>query len=93
MVELITTVPCWLAPTLVPLKAKTPVILVEDCGESVVDPSVPLTLFPLVPVKTRLYVPVGTLLETVTVKLVLPPVMMALVPLIEVVTVPAEPTI
>ena len=66
---------------MVPLKAKTPVILVEDCGVIVVEPMLPVVLTPsLVAVNTRLSPPKRVLLVTVTIKLVLPPVMTALVP-------------
>ena len=54
-----------------------------------VEPIVPLTFVPLVPVKTRLSDPIGALLVTVTMKLVLPPVITALDPAKEVVTGPS----
>ena len=65
---------------MVPLKAKTPEILVDPCGATVVEPMFPVVLLMLVPVKTRLSDPVGALLVTVTMKFVLPPVITALVP-------------
>ena len=74
---------------MVPLKAKTPLILVDPCGVTVVEPRVPVVLLPLVPVKTRLSDPLGALLVTVTMKLVDPPVITALVPANEVVTGPS----
>ena len=55
----------------------------------VVEPTEPLTLVPLVPVKTRLSDPTGALLVTVTMKLVLPPVITALVPVNDVLTGPS----
>ena len=80
LVEEIVTNPCLLVPTLVPLKANTPVSVADPCGVTVVDPMPPVVLVPLVPVNTRLSDPVGALLVTVTMKFVLPPVITALVP-------------
>ena len=79
-VEETVTRPCCEEPTLVPLKAKTPVRFVATCGVSVVEPNPPVVLTPFVPVITRSPAPEGALLVTDTVKLVLPPVITALVP-------------
>jgi hypothetical protein len=87
-VEFTTTVPLFV-PALVEVKAKTPWRFTEDWGVIVVDPTAPVTLLPLVAVKTRLSDPAGAALVTVTAKFVEPLAMIALVPVKEVITAPS----